>query len=70
MDKDNQLLFKSFENKMVKVVYKEVDGLLIGKGLLKEISSDFILIEGNNSIQLIPISSIIKLNCSRGDYLA
>jgi len=57
--------FSELLNKNVKVVYKEFNAVQIGRGVLVSISQGFLTLDGNYSIQTIPLSSIIKISYSK-----
>jgi len=55
-------LFKPFVEKKVKIVYSDYGKNSLAKGVLKEVSQNFLLVRGDHSLQLIPLSSINKIN--------
>lgn len=54
--------FSQLLNKNVKVVYKEFNAVQIGRGMLVFIGREFLTLDGDFSIQTIPIASIIKIS--------
>ena len=53
--------FKEFLEKMVKVIYKDIDRMSIARGILKREDDDFIYIEGDISKQGIKKDTILRI---------
>lgn len=51
-----------FLGRRVKIVYKESSGYQIGKGTLDSIDKGLLILNGDFSLQAIPIESIIKVS--------
>jgi len=51
-----------FIGRKVKIVYKESTGYQIGKGTLDSIDNGLLILNGDFSLQAIPIDSLIKIS--------
>ena len=51
-----------FIGRKVKIVYKESNGFQIGKGTVESIDKGLIILNGDFSLQAIPIDSLIKIS--------